>query len=76
MWLYILLIVAYCSLFGTIIFLARREGSKSAKLAALKKEVADRAKEQAKANAIIDSVRNMSNSDVRGRLRTISGKQR
>lgn len=76
MWLYILLIVAYCSLFGTIIFLARREGSKSAKLAALKKEVADRAKEQAKANAIIDSVRNMSNGDVRGRLRTISGKQR
>lgn len=76
MWLYILLIVAYCSLFGTIIFLARREGSKSAKLAALKKEVADRAKEQAKANAILDNVRNMSNSDVRGRLRTISGKQR
>lgn len=76
MWLYILLIVAYCSLFGTIIFLARREGSKSAKLAALKKEVADRAKEQAKANEIIDSVRNMSNGDVRGRLRTISGKQR
>ena len=76
MWLYILLIVAYCSLFGTIIFLARREGSKSAKLAALKKEVADRAKEQAKANAILDNVRNMSNGDVRGRLCTISGKQR
>lgn len=72
MWLYILLIVAYCSLFGTIIFLARREGSKSAKLAALKKEVADRAKEQAKANEIIDSVRNFDEHTVRDRLHNIT----
>lgn len=76
MWLYILLIVAYCSLFGTIIFLARREGSKSAKLAALKKEVAARAKEQAKANAIIDSVRNFDELTCRQRLHEIANKQR
>lgn len=76
MWLYILLIVAYCSLFGTIIFLARREGSKSAKLAALKKEVADRAKEQAKANAILDNVRNFDEHTCRQRLYEIANKQR
>lgn len=74
MWLYILLIVAYCSLFGTIIFLARREGSKSAKLAALKKEVADRAKEQAKANAILDNVRNFDEHTVRQKLHGIANR--
>lgn len=72
MWTAIGIIVAYCFLFGVVIWLARREGSKSAKLAALKKEVADRAKEQAKANAILDNVRNFDEHTVRDRLHNIT----
>ena len=76
MWTAIGIIVAYCFLFGVVIWLARREGSKSAKLAALKKEVADRAKEQAKANAILDNVRNFDEHTCRQRLHEIANKQR
>lgn len=76
MWTAIGIIVAYCFLFGVVIWLARREGKKSAKLEELRKTVKRQAEEQYRANKSLDSVRNMSDNDVRGRLRTISGKQR
>ena len=76
MWTAIGIIVAYCFLFGVVIWLARKEGKKSAKLEELRKTVKRQAEEQYRANKSLDSVRNMSDNDVRGRLRTISGKQR
>ena len=76
MWTAIGIIVAYCFLFGVVIWLARREGKKSAKLEELRKTVKRQAEEQYRANKSLDNVRNMSDNDVRGRLRTISGKQR
>lgn len=76
MWTAIGLTTAYCFLFALVLWLARREGKKSAQLKALKDEINKRAKEQAKANEILDNVRNMSDDNVRGRLRTISNKQR
>lgn len=76
MWTAIGIIVAYCFLFGVVIWLARREGKKSAKLEELRKTAKRQAEEQYRANKSLDSVRNMSDSDVRGRLRAISGKQR
>lgn len=59
-----------------VVILATRNGSKSAQLRALKAELKKRAEEQKRANQTLDNVRNMSDNDVRGRLRTISGKQR
>lgn len=76
MWTAIGIIVAYCFLFGVVIWLARREGKKSAKLEELRKTAKRQAEEQYRANKSLDNVRNMSDNDVRGRLRTISGKQR
>lgn len=76
MWTAIGIIVAYCFLFGVVIWLARREGKKSAKLEELRKTVKRQAEEQYRANKSLDNVRNMSDNDVRCRLRTISGKQR
>ena len=76
MWTAIGIIVAYCFLFGVVIWLARREGKKSAKLEELRKTVKRQAEEQYRANKSLDNVRNMSDNDFRGRLRTISGKQR
>ena len=76
MWTAIGIIVAYCFLFWVVIWLARKEGKKSAKLEELRKTVKRQAEEQYRANKSLDSVRNMSDNDVRGRLRTISGKQR
>lgn len=76
MWTGIGIIVAYCFLFGVVIWLARKEGKKSAKLEELRKTAKRQAEEQYRANKSLDSVRNMSDNDVRGRLRTISGKQR
>lgn len=76
MWTAIGIIVAYCFLFGVVIWLARKEGKKSAKLEELRNAAKRQAEEQYRANKSLDSVRNMSDNDVRGRLRTISGKQR
>lgn len=75
MWTAIGLTTAYCFLFALVLWLARREGKKSAQLKALKDEIKKRAKEQAKANEILDNVRNFDDHTVRNRLHEIANKQ-
>lgn len=76
MQLALILLVCFSAMFGVALLLSRREGSKAAQLKALKAELEKRAKEQAKANEIIDSVRNMDEHTVRNRLHEIANKQR
>lgn len=76
MWTAIGLTTAYCFLFALVLWLARRESKKSEQLKALKDEIKKRAKEQAKANEILDNVRNFDDHTVRNRLHEISNKQR
>ncbi|MBR4592131.1 MAG: hypothetical protein IKO35_02875 [Elusimicrobiaceae bacterium] len=54
-----------CSLLMLVVFLARQEGKKAARLAALKRE----AKEIARAQSIADSVYRMSADSVRNKLK-------
>ena len=72
MWTAIGIIVAYCFLFGVVIWLARREGKKSAKLEELRKTVKRQAEEQYRANKSLDSVRNMDEHTVRNKLHSIA----
>lgn len=70
----IVAILGGCGLLGVALWLASKNGSKAAQIEALKAELRKQAKEQARENKIIDSVRNMSSDDVRKRLQNISGK--
>ena len=70
MWLTIGLIGGFGLLLLAVIALARSGGSKQAKLEASLEE----AKERKRANKIMDSVRNMSDADVRRRLQNLSDK--
>lgn len=72
----IILLVIFAIMFSVALLLSRREGSKAAQLKALKAELEKRAKEQAKANEIIDNVRNFDEHTVRQRLHEIANKQR
>ena len=75
MWQYLLAIVAFGSLMSVVVYLASKNGSKSAQLEALKAEIRKNAEEQRRANEAIDRVRNMSDADVRNRLSNLQGKQ-
>lgn len=74
MWQYLLVIVAFGGLMSVVVYLASKNGSKSAQLEALKAEIKKNAEEQRRANEAIDRVRNMSESDVRNRLSNLQGK--
>ena len=64
------------SLLGAVIYLAGKNGSKSAQLEALKAELKKQAKEQAHAQKITDNVYSLSADDARRRLHDVAGKQR
>ena len=68
MWTTIGWIAAICFLVGLAVWLARKEGKAAANLEAAKRE----AKERARASKLTDNVRNMSDDDVRARLRRVS----
>jgi flagellar motility protein MotE (MotC chaperone) len=70
MWTAIGLICGFACLIGIVILLSFKYGSKAAKLEVLKHE----AKERARANKIMDTVRSMSDDDVRARLQNLSDK--
>lgn len=59
---------AFCFLFVLVVWLARREGKKSAKLEALKAEAKRNAEEQERVNKINSSVASMSDDDARRKL--------
>lgn len=70
-------LLAFIASYITAIILARREGKKAEQVANLRRELERNAKEQARAQSIIDNVRNMSDDDVSNRLSNISkSKQR
>lgn len=62
--------------FVVALFLARKCGSKAAKLEALKAELRREEKEQERAKKITDTVYNRPADDARKRLRQLAGKQR
>ena len=61
---------------GIALWLASKNGSKSAQLEALKIELKKQAEEQERAQRITDSVYSFRNDDVRKRLYAIANKQR
>ena len=75
-WLKLGVLLAIVGLFACVLYYARKEARKTEQVANLRREIERQAKEQERANAIIDNVRNMSDSNVRDRLSDISGKQR
>ena len=75
MWTAIGLTSALCFLFVLVVWLARREGKKSAKLEALKAEAKRNAEEQRKAQEIVNSVASMSTDNARRLLHDVANKQ-
>lgn len=70
-------ILAFVIGYIATLILARREGKKAEQVANLRRELERNAKEQARAQSIIDNIRNMDDNDVSNRLSNISkGKQR
>ena len=65
MWLYITALVFVFSLLSLLVYFVRQEGSKSARLEALKREI----KERERAQSIIDNVRATPIDSVRDKLK-------
>lgn len=65
MYIYLIALIFGLSLLGGIVYLARQEGKKSARLEALKNEI----RERERAQTIIDNVRNTSIDGVRDKLK-------
>ena len=63
-------------IFAIALWLASKNGSKSAQLEALRAELKKQAQEQERAQRITDSVYAFGNDDVRKRLYAIANKQR
>ena len=76
MWQTVILILVFGSLIAGIIGLAFKAGKKDAQLESLKADMEKRAREQAKANEILDNVRNFDEHTVRQRLHEIANHQR
>ena len=70
----IVAIMGGCGLLGVALLLASKNGSKAAQLEALKAQIKKQMEEQARANKITDSVRNMDEHTVRSRLHEIANK--
>lgn len=72
MWIALAITLVFCFLFGLIIHLAQKEAKKDAQLRALKKEIENRAKEQKRAQEMLDNVRNFDEHTVRQKLHSIA----
>lgn len=72
MWTAIGLIVAYCLCCWLLIKVAKSEGSKAAKLEALKAELRKRAEEERRAEQISNNVYNLTDDDARERLHHVA----
>ncbi len=75
-YVYLCIILCGMGLFSVAIYLASKNGSKAAQLAALKAEIKKQAEEQRRANKIMDNVRSFDEHTVRQRLHQIANKQR
>lgn len=64
MWIYITALIFGSGLVGLVVYLARQDATKSARLEALKREI----KERQRAQTINDNVRRMSIDSVRNKL--------
>ena len=73
MWTAIACIAGFGGLLWAVIALSKNYGRAAAQTEALKAEAKRAAKEQERANKIIDSVDRMSTDSVRQRLRDLSG---
>lgn len=74
MWTAIACIAGFGGLLWAVIALSKNYGRATAQTEALKAEAKRAAKEQERANKIIDSIDRMSIDDVRERLRRLSDK--
>ena len=70
------ILVLLAGILGALLVVVRNNGKQAERLRALRESAIREAKERAKANETVDNVRNMSNDDVRTRLRRASEKQR
>ena len=68
----LLIIGVFAAILGALLVVVRNNGKKAERIRAMRESAERQAKERAKANEMADNVRNMSNGDVRGRLRKIS----
>lgn len=68
----ITIIGVLAALLAALIAVVRNNGKKAERLRALKETAEREAKERARANEIVDNVRNMPDDDVRARLRRVS----
>lgn len=68
----ITIICVFAALLAALIAVVRSNGKKAERLRALRESAIREARERAKANESVDNVRNMSNDDVRTRLRRVS----
>lgn len=68
----IYIVVVFVAIIAVLLAVARNNGKKAERLRAMKESAEREAKERAKANEVVDNVRNMSNDDVRARLRKVS----
>lgn len=73
--LYIALILGGGMVWCVALWLACKNGSKSAQLAALKEELKKQVKEQERAKKIADTVYHLSVDDARRRLHDVANKQ-
>lgn len=74
MWTQLGMTGGFICLLGAVLWMACKEGSKAAKLEALKAEIKKQAQEQARAQKIFSSVEQLHAADVRRRLRNLSSK--
>lgn len=73
----LLIIGVFAAMLGALLHVVRNNGKKAEQLRAIREAAEREAKERQRANQDIDKVRNMSNDDVRARLRKVSeGHQR
>ena len=66
------LIAVFAAILGALLAIVRKNGKQAERLRAMRETAEREARERAKANEIIDNVRNMDDDDVRDRLRRIS----
>lgn len=76
MWLAFGITGAFCFLFGLTVWLARKEGSKSAQLDAQLAQQRKDAEEAKRAKQITDNVYSLPADDARHRLHEIANQQR
>ena len=74
--LYITLILGGGIIWGVALWLACKNGSKSAQLAALKEELKKQVKEQARAKKMADNIYHLTVDDAKRRLHDVANRER